>query len=309
MASDAGHSGERGGRGRNRSGTARRARTKEERAAERIERAADRLNETLVRTEVSTTRAFERAQRELDRASEQLGALDVWTRKMPVSRKPRFTREELAATAIRIADDEGFDAVSMRRIAAELESGTMTLYHYVRTKDELLSLVVDAIMGELVVPADEFPTDWRAALKAIAQRTRATLLRHPWILDISDDPPLGPNSVRHFDQSMQAVANLPYDLRHRMDIVGAVDAYVFGHALHDRNNMQTDSEPFAPEMLTYVNELIESGEYPQLQALADEYGYEETWKQIRQYVLDPARFDRGLDWLLDGFQTELERNR
>jgi hypothetical protein len=73
--------------------------------------------------------------------------------------------------------------------------------------------------------------------------------------------------------------------------------------------MQTDSEPFAPEMLTYVNELIESGEYPQLQALADEYGYEETWKQIRQYVLDPARFDRGLDWLLDGFQTELERNR
>ena len=56
---------------------------------------------------------------------------------------------------MRIADTEGFDAVSMRRIAAELDVGTMTLYHYVRTKDELLSLVVDAVMGEVVVPTTE----------------------------------------------------------------------------------------------------------------------------------------------------------
>ena len=62
---------------------------------------------------------------------------------------------------MRIADAEGFDAVSMRRIAAELDAGTMTLYHYVRTKDELLTLVIDAVMGEVVVPdrrADARPT-------------------------------------------------------------------------------------------------------------------------------------------------------
>ena len=63
---------------------------------------------------------------------------------------------------MRIADAEGFDALSMRRLAAELDAGTMTLYHYVRTKDELLTLVVDAVMGEVVVPADErLPDDWR----------------------------------------------------------------------------------------------------------------------------------------------------
>ena len=65
---------------------------------------------------------------------------------------------------MRIADAEGFDAVSMRRIATELDAGTMTLYHYVRTKDELLTLVIDAVMGEVVIPDDEpMPDDWRAA--------------------------------------------------------------------------------------------------------------------------------------------------
>jgi len=84
----------------------------------------------------------------------------------------------------------------MRRIATELDAGTMTLYHYVRTKDELLSLVLDSVMGELVIPDEEgLPSDWRDALTKIAERTRTALERHPWILDITDDPPIGPNST------------------------------------------------------------------------------------------------------------------
>src|SRR4051812_43136392 len=82
-----------------------------------------------------------------ERAVQELSALDLWTRPSPSARRPRFTRDEIAATAMRIADTEGFAAVSMRRIASELDSGTMTLYHYVRTKDELLTLIVDTIMG------------------------------------------------------------------------------------------------------------------------------------------------------------------
>src|SRR3954471_20048761 len=140
----------------------------------------------------------QRAEALLDRVSDQLNALEVWTRPAPASRRPRFSRSELAATAVRIADTEGFAAVSMRRIATELGAGTMTLYHYVRTKDELLPLVVDAVMAEVVIPTDDepMPTDWRAALTLIAERSRAMAERHPWILDITDDPPVGPNSVR-----------------------------------------------------------------------------------------------------------------
>ena len=95
------------------------------------------------------------------RSTARLANFDIWTRPEPGSRKPRFSRDDIAQAALRIADTEGFDALSMRRLAAELDAGTMTLYHYVQTKDELLTLVNDAVMGELLIPADELPTDWR----------------------------------------------------------------------------------------------------------------------------------------------------
>ena len=74
-------------------------------------------------------------------------SLEVWTRPERGRRRPRYTRDEIAAAAIRVADAEGFDELSMRRLASELGAGTMTLYHYVRTKDELLALVHDAVMS------------------------------------------------------------------------------------------------------------------------------------------------------------------
>jgi AcrR family transcriptional regulator len=250
--------------------------------------------------------ALEKASDQLARASDQLSALELWTRKSPTPRRPRFTREELAAAAIRIADAEGFAAVSMRRIAAELDSGTMTLYHYVKTKDELLSLVVDAMMGELVVPeSDPFPTFWRDAVMLIAQRTRAALLRHSWILEITDDPPVGPNAVRHFDQSMQSVASLDISLADKLDIVSTVDEYVFGFCMHERNNVENGPDPFERAMVDYTTELIETGEYPQLAQLVADHGLEETWAELARYYRDPERFTRGLSRLLDGFAVAL----
>src|SRR4029453_12428834 len=85
----------------------------------------------------------------------------------PAPPAARFSRRELAQTAIRLVDAEGLDALSMRRLAAELGAGTMTLYHYVRTKDELLTLIFDEVMKEVVVH-EELPTDWREAITLIA---------------------------------------------------------------------------------------------------------------------------------------------
>src|SRR6185436_15098966 len=96
----------------------------------------------------------------------------IWERPEPGARRPRYTREQIARTALAIADAEGFEAVSMRRVASELGAGTMTLYHYVRNKDELIELMDDAMMSELIVPDDEMPSDWREALTAIARRSR-----------------------------------------------------------------------------------------------------------------------------------------
>src|SRR3954451_783122 len=236
----------------------------------------------------------------LDRLAAHLDTLDMWTRAEPGSRKPRFTRDEIAAVAIDIADAEGFDAVSMRRIASELDAGTMTLYHYVRTKDELLALVIDTIMTEVIVPHGELSDDWRQAITTIARRSRDSLLRHPWTLDISDDPNLGPNSVRHFDQTLQTAAVLTIDLREKLDIVTAVDEYVFGYCQHMRTQIHADVEHI-DSTRDYVAELVRTGDYPHLESVIAETGIEEAWNQMTAHAHDTDRFDRNLARLPDGF--------
>jgi AcrR family transcriptional regulator len=242
----------------------------------------------------------------IERAAQQIGdALEVWTRSQPPTRRPRFTRDDITTTALRIADEEGFDAVSMRRIANELGAGTMTLYHYVRTKDELLALLMDAAMAEVIVPENEtLPADWREAMTVLARRGRDSLRRHPWILDITDDPAIGPNSVRHFDQSLAAVSSLPVDLAEKFDIVLTVDDYVFGHCLRERNDYSTDA-PMPPDMVEYVNGLVSTGDYPYLAHLASTVGLDAVWKQLETHTRDEERFERNLKRILDGFAANL----
>src|SRR6185295_17596715 len=240
----------------------------------------------------------------LDRLAAHLETIDVWTRSDRGSRKPRFTRDDIAAAAIRIADAEGFDAVSMRRLAAELDAGTMTLYHYVRTKDELLTLVVDAFLSEVVVPPGQrLPRDWRGAITAIARRARDALRRHPWILDITDDPNIGPNAMRHFDQSWQALASLNASFEDKLDLITVVDEYVFGYCLHERNNLKGD--PNDAEMGDYIEALLVEDDYPALTAMVSEMGMPRLWSRIHTHARSAGRFDRNLARLLAGFEASL----
>jgi AcrR family transcriptional regulator len=87
-----------------------------------------------------------------------------------------------------IADAEGFEAVSIRRVAAALGAGPMSLYRYISAKSDLVALMDDAIMGEALVPGGQLPADWRAALAMIARRTRAALLAHPWAVQARPGP-------------------------------------------------------------------------------------------------------------------------
>jgi AcrR family transcriptional regulator len=286
------------------------------RQAERAERQAERARQ---QTERHSERAREQAERHLERArekaarhadalnrlSDHLATLDVWTRVEPGRRRPRFSRDEIAAAAVRIADTEGLEAVSMRRLAVELDAGTMTLYYYLRTKDELLALIVDEVMGEVVLPAgEELPADWRAAVTVIASRSREALRRHPWILDIRDDPALGPNSVRHFDQSMKAVSGLDVPIQTKLDIINAVDEYVFGYCGHERTTLHEDAAG-GERMRAYVNELVATGDYPELSRLVAAEGIDPLWAQVTAHAQDPGRFDRNLRRLLDGIEADL----
>ncbi len=232
--------------------------------------------------------------------------LPIWYRPEPGTRRPRFSREQIAAVALEIADADGFDAVSMRKIAAKLGAGTMSLYRYISAKSDLIALMDDALLNESVLPDDELPADWRDAVTMIARRTREVLIRHPWAVTslqgsgaASQDGGFGPGGLRHFEQSLAAVANAPLDTQAKLDLLANVDDFVFGHLLRagelQARAAAADSD-HAATVAALVTEQLRSGRYPQLAALAEDPA---AAAMIEASKVD-QRFERGLRALIDG---------
>ena len=189
----------------------------------------------------------------------------IWTQPAPGQRRPRLTRDQIAAAALRISDAEGFEAVSMRRIAAELDAGTMTLYYYVRTKEDLVALMLDALMGEVVLPA--LPRGWRAGLTAIARSTREVYLRHPWAFRAIAGARMGPNLLRHVEQSLQALVEVPLDAESKQRLLSIVDDYVLGHVMHINEPPLGEDAKALRAMAEFMSEQLKSGDFPQMSAL------------------------------------------
>ena len=235
----------------------------------------------------------------------------IWARPAPGSRKPRYTREQIAQAALAIADAEGFEAVSMRRVAAELGAGTMTLYHYVRTKGDLVALMDDAIMGEILVPADELPDDWRGAVTAIAEHSLAAFQRHPWAMTaMRDAREGGPNGMRHFEQSLAAVAATGLPVERRLELIAMVDDYVYGFAMRAAGVHDPGHPADIPQALVdYVEAQLATGDYPHFSALVGEGDMVTAFGRMYAMMFDERRFERGLARLLDGIALEIERDR
>jgi AcrR family transcriptional regulator len=170
--------------------------------------------------------------------------------------KSQLTREKIAAVALAIADREGFEAVSMRRVAQEMNSGTMSLYYYVKTKDDLMAVMDDALMGEALLPS--LPKGWRRAIMAIAKRTHAVFMRHPWALAAMLSAPPGLNAMRHMEQCLEALAEAGMTGKQKITLLATVDDFVFGHALREAAaDAAVDTEFAAAQLAT--------GAFPRLQ--------------------------------------------
>jgi AcrR family transcriptional regulator len=208
-------------------------------------------------------------------------------------RRRILEREEIVTAALAIADRDGFDAVSMRRVAGELGVGAMSLYHYVVDKDELVALMADALSGELLVEG-ELPGDWRGALREIAHRTYATFLRHPWIVDtFGERDVVTLNALRHVEQSAAAVSALEPAIGVRL--VFATDDYAIGCAFRDiarQRGRVPDRGRW--ELPPQLRDALGSGEFP----------------HVARWLLDGSedvpfpddRFEVGLEALFDGFE-------
>lgn len=246
--------------------------------------------------------------------SKSAGEGPIWALPEPGARKPRFTREQIAAAALAIADGEGFDAVSMRRVAAELDAGTMTLYNYVRAKDDLVALMHDAIMAEVLVPAAELPEGWRAALTEIARRTRAALIRHPWSLASLQDAQFGPNAMRRFEQFLAVLAGTELGTAAKYDLLTLVTSYVFGNAVitgESRARAQVArADPDATAaMIEFGMARLSSGEFPHTAALLAASSSIGGPDQASGPPMDEQglteQFERGFQTLLDGAALRL----
>ncbi|MEV4539828.1 TetR/AcrR family transcriptional regulator C-terminal domain-containing protein [Asanoa sp. NPDC049518] len=228
----------------------------------------------------------------------------IWTRPEPGTRRPKFNRDQIASTALAIADAEGFAAVSMRRVAGELNAGTMTLYYYVRTKDELVALMDNALMAEVLIPEGEFPSHWYDALTAIAVRTWDILTRHPWALHSLRNAPVGPNNMRHFEQSLAALAGTDLDAPDKFLLINMVDDHVHGNALRAAE-VREAGEPARDESpvdaaLQFARVQIATGEFPHTQALFGDGDPHESWARVTGPLSERDRFRAGLATLLRG---------
>jgi AcrR family transcriptional regulator len=241
------------------------------------------------------------------RVEPELGV--IWMRPQHPARGPRPThsRDEITAAAIRIADAEGIEAVSMRRVAAALGTGATSLYRYVARKEDLFDLMVDAVLGEDDPPGQP-SGDWRADLLGIAHRTRAAILRHPWMAALaSDRTTLGPNALGAAEFALSVVDGLGLDIDEMIVVLGTLQAFVRGYVVSELAEQEAirrsglDREHWMAAHGPYIRAILESGRHPRVARVIID-------ARAPHYVDRAERgFALGLERLLDGVAAAVPR--
>jgi AcrR family transcriptional regulator len=216
-------------------------------------------------------------------------------------RRDPLTQQAIVDTALRILDAEGLDGLSMRRVADELDTGPASLYWHVGSKDGLLDLIFDRVIGEQQVP-DPVPGEWREQLKEVARDMRRTILRHRDIVRISIGRiPMGPNAIRYSERvlAMLRAGGVP----DRLAVLGfhLLTSVVNGFTMDETGEGgeppadQPPLEQGAQMARQYLASLPES-DFPSLVALADQFT-----------VSDPeVRFELLVDLFVEGLARRAE---
>lgn len=201
------------------------------------------------------------------------------------SKKRRLTPAAITETAVRLADAEGLAAVSIRRVAAELDARAMSLYDHFASKDELLASMTDEVVGEMLV-SQPLPEGWREAVAVSARKMFAASATHPWLISVfARRPSPGPNSVELAKQMARALATLPLEPGDVWNVQGIVNDYVIGYSF------RIAATPEPEDMETAIG-ASDMAEFPELGALPDNL-------RTRSSI---DRFELGLQTVLDGIE-------
>lgn len=209
------------------------------------------------------------------------------------TRRERLSREQIARAALALADREGFDRLTMRRLAAELGVGTMTLYGYFGDKDELVDAAIDAASEDHRVVLAE--GSWTDQLGELMRAIRAALDTHPSGMRMRlARPMLSSGALRTTEAGMQILAEAGFERAQAARAYRTLFVYVFGFA-----GFSTPAEPEEVKRQTRAAlTALSPDEYPALSAAAEE---------AAEAMAGDPQFEFGLSLLLGGLESELER--
>lgn len=184
--------------------------------------------------------------------------------------RPRHDRAAIAAIAVRIADAEGLEAVTMRRVAGELGIAVMSLYNYVPAKEQLAQLMTDQLAGEYAYPATAAP-DPRAAIADLAGQAREVARRHPWLAGLMQRPvPPGPNGLRYLDYFLGLLTGSGLGTGGKLEVIAMISGFatMYG-AMQALPAERTGAASTAQQNAAQIQALARaaaSGRYPNLAA-------------------------------------------
>jgi AcrR family transcriptional regulator len=205
----------------------------------------------------------------------------------PSQRSSRLSVDAIVGAAIALADEDGLDAVSIRRVAAALGVRPMSLYTHIPSKAALLDLMADDIVGRV---ADEPPDagEWRDAVSALARALRQALVDHPWLVAaFRDGREPGAGTTRYARRLAAAVAPLNAPPTVAWTLLGIVNDYTLGHAVR----------------------VVTAGHARTLGTAGRDVPDLEALDEVDSVRDSPESFELGLQTVLDGIETRLLRRR
>jgi AcrR family transcriptional regulator len=221
-------------------------------------------------------------------------------REAAVSGRPVLTPERVVASAVMLADGIGVDALTIRKLAVELDVKPMTIYHHVPNKEAIIDGMVDLVFSEIDLPPID--VDWKQAIRQRAASARVVLARHPWaapLMESRTSP--GPATLRHHDAVLGCLRAGGFSVEMTAHAYALIDAFIYGFALQEASLPATGGDEMG-ELAQAMTAAMPVGEYPNL--------VEFTTEHVLRPGYDFAReFDFGIDLILDGLEAAAAAGR
>ena len=205
-----------------------------------------------------------------------------------------LSRDRVLRAAVDLADREGINALSMRKLGQEVGVEAMSLYNHVRNKEELLNGMIDIVFGEIDLPAAD--AEWSAAMRQRAISARQALKRHPWAIGLMESRAQpGPATLRHHDSVLRNLRTAGFSVELAAHAYSVLDSYIYGFTLNELTLPFDNSPEKVAEVAGNIMREMPAGEYPYLTEMAVEHAMKPGYDYGNE-------FEFGLNLILEGLK-------